>query len=321
MPRVSATAPVRPHRRAAAQLLLGLGVIGVVTAAVLTVLGARLADVRAPLARATELTTASVSDVRPGGRKVEVTFRDAADRPRSGLLVLADPVDVPAGARVAVRYDPRTDPDDRVLVHADGDATADAVQDVVFGTVVVSVVLVLGVGLTAGRVLVVRRLRRRPRTTLTATRLFVRRGLLLRSWLELSTDRGTRWQPVHWAPEIARLPHDGSIEVHGDPTRSRAVLPVIGGTEVWPSGRLRATAPRGEQRTPRPDPGAEQIGLARQVRLDAVLTFAAPVLGLLWAYADGSGPAGFLLATVLSTAVLFWLSQLLGSDPELPARG
>jgi hypothetical protein len=320
MPGMSA-APVRSHRRAAAQLLLGLVALSVVGAAVLTVLGVQLVDVRAPRAEAIELTTATVSDVRPGGREVEVTFRDDRDRPREGLLVLADPMDIPAGARVAVRYDPRVDVDDRLLVHADGDATADAIQDVVFGIVVVVAVLLLAGGLTAGRAVLVRRLRRRSCTTLTATRLLVRRGLLLRSWLELSTDRGLRWQPVHWSPEIARLPHDGTIEVHGDPTRHRFVLPVVDGAEVWPSGPVRATAPRGEQRTPRPDPGAGQIGLARQVRVDVVLATAAPLLGLLWAYLDGSGVAGFLLATVFSAAVLFWLCQLLGSDPELPAHG
>lgn len=287
----------------------------------LTALGAQLTNVRTPLADATAVTTATVTDVRPDGREVGVTFRDDMDRPRNGFLVLAEPVDVPAGARVAVRYDPRADPDDRLLVHADGDATTDAVRDVVFGMAVVATVLALGVGCTGGRVVVVRRLRKRRPTPVTATRLLVRRGLLLRSWLELDTARGPRWQPVHWSAEIARLASDRTIEVHGDPTRHRFVLPVVDGAEVWPSGRVRATPPRGDQRTPRPDPGAGQIGLARQGRVDVVLTCAAPLLGLLWAYVDGSGAAGFLLATVFSAAVLFWLAQLLGSDPELPARG
>ncbi|SNS29336.1 hypothetical protein SAMN06893096_10392 [Geodermatophilus pulveris] len=313
-------APVRAHRRAAAQLSLGLAVLVTTGVAVLAVLGVQLAAARAPLVAATEPATATVGDVRPGGREVEVAFRDARDRPREGLLVLPDPVAVPAGTRVGVRYDPGADPGDRVLVHADGDAAADAVQDVVFGVVVVAAVLVTGVALTAGRVLAVRRLRRRPETALPATRLLVRRGLLLRSWLELDTARGPRWVPVHWSPEVARLVPGGTVGVRGDPARDRSVLPVVGGAEVWASGRVRAAPPRGDQRTPRPDPGAAPIGLARQVRLDAVLAFAAPALGLLWAYADGSGVAGFLLATAFSAGVLFWLAQLLGSDPEHPAR-
>jgi len=57
------------------------------------------------------------------------------------------------------------------------------------------------------------------------------------------------------------------------------------------------------------------------VRADAVVAVAAPLLGLLWAYVDGSGVAGFAAATALSAAGLFWLFQLLGSDPESPARG
>jgi hypothetical protein len=41
---------------------------------------------------------------------------------------------------------------------------------------------------------------------------------------------------------------------------------------------------------------------------------------VLWAYLDGSGPAGFAGATVLAAGVLFWLTQLLGSDPLPPSR-
>jgi hypothetical protein len=56
------------------------------------------------------------------------------------------------------------------------------------------------------------------------------------------------------------------------------------------------------------------------VRSDLVVVFAAPLLGLLWAYLDGSGLAGFAGATVLAAGVLFWLTQLLGSDPLPPPR-
>jgi hypothetical protein len=54
--------------------------------------------------------------------------------------------------------------------------------------------------------------------------------------------------------------------------------------------------------------------------VDAVPLVAAPVLGLLWAYVDGSGFGGFLVATGVVAAVLFWLPQLLGSDPAPPER-
>jgi hypothetical protein len=44
------------------------------------------------------------------------------------------------------------------------------------------------------------------------------------------------------------------------------------------------------------------------------------VLGLLWAYVSGGGTGSFLVATALAAAVLFWLPQLLGSDPGSPQR-
>jgi hypothetical protein len=106
------------------------------------------------------------------------------------------------------------------------------------------------------------------------------------------------------------------VEVHGDPARDRLVLPVVDGADVWPSGRLRARQPRGDLRQAAVDPAAADVGLGRQARADGAFPFLAPVLGVLWAYVDESGPAGFLVATALSAAVLFWLPQLLGSDPR-----
>jgi hypothetical protein len=99
------------------------------------------------------------------------------------------------------------------------------------------------------------------------------------------------------------------------------VLPVVDGAEVWPSGRLRARPPRGERHVVVPEDAPDRPpSWARQVRSDLVVVFAAPLLGLLWAYLDGSGPAGFGSATVLAAGVLFWLTQLLGSDPLPPPR-
>ncbi len=54
--------------------------------------------------------------------------------------------------------------------------------------------------------------------------------------------------------------------------------------------------------------------MPRQARADAVLLLA-PLLGLLSAYIDESGPAGFVFSTVLAGGLLFWLPATYGSDP------
>jgi hypothetical protein len=110
------------------------------------------------------------------------------------------------------------------------------------------------------------------------------------------------------------------VEVRGDPAVDRLVLPVLDGAEVWPSGRLRRQVPSGEVRQAPVDPKAAEVGLRRQARADGVLPFLSPVFGLLWAYVDGSGVGGFGVVTALSAAVLFWVPQLLGSDPRATGR-
>jgi hypothetical protein len=306
-------------------LWLGLVPLLVVGTVVLTVLAVRLPAERAPLTEATAVAVARVVEAGrpPGGRGVVVAFPDSG-RTRTGLLVLADPVAVQPGAEVTVRYDPDDDPDatggPSTIVYADGDAASRAVGTLTSGMAIVAGVLAPAAAWTGLVVLTRRRLRRRSPGMAAATRLVVRRGLLVRSWLELETSRGLSWVPVFWTAELAGLAAGTRIELRGDPSRDRLVLPVVGGAEVWPSGRVRARAPRGEQRAPRGGSPAAGIGMARQVRVDAVVALAAPLLGLLWAYVDGSGVAGFAAATALSAVVLFWLFQLLGSDPEAPAR-
>lgn len=283
--------------------MLAVGVV------LLVVLVVRLGAAQEPLARATATATATVQSVQD--RQVEVTWEDAGGRTREGALQLREAVDVPAGTEVPVQYDPAAPS----AVYADGDSAHTAVRDVLFGLVVVAVAVV-GVAVAVLRRLVGRpRLVRLPPTTATATHVVVRQGLLVRSWLELTTGRGVRWVPVHWAPELDRMRPDAPVQVHGDPATSGRVLPVVDGQQVWPSGRVRRSAPRGDVRQAPVDPGAGDQPLGRQLRGDAVAVVLAPVLGLLWAYVDGSGPAGFVLASVLLAAVLFWLPQQLGSSP------
>ncbi|SDX86646.1 hypothetical protein SAMN05661080_01493 [Modestobacter sp. DSM 44400] len=311
----------RRHRRAAGQLLMGLVPVLVVGVAALVLLLLRLPDAQAPLAAATSTAPSTVTATggSPDGRALTVTFRDADDDVRTGRLLLNRRLDVPPGTHVTVRYDPDAAGADPVPVYIDGDAAHSRVSDLVFGLVAVAVVLVVVTALTAARLLTRPRLRRRVPTRVAATHVVSRQGLLVRSWLEMGTPAGLRWVPVHWAPELDRLTPDSLLEVRGDPARDRLVLPVVDGSEVWPSGRMRTRVPRGDVRQAAVDPDALDPGLGRQARADGVVPFLAPVLGLLWAYVDGSGAGGFLLATALSAAVLFWLPQLLGSDPR-PTR-
>ncbi|MPQ99449.1 hypothetical protein GB931_16295 [Modestobacter sp. I12A-02628] len=319
---MTSTPPPRPHRRAVGQLLLGLVPLVVVGLVLTVVLVLRLGDAQAPLSAATRTATATVtaSGTAPDGRGVDVTFTDADGRERPGRLVLDRPQAVPTGNQVTVAYAPGPPPSGPQTVYADGDAAHGAVGDVVFGLVLVPLVTAAAAAVTGLRVLGRRRLRRAPATRVPATHFTVRRGLLVRSWLELDTPRGLRWLPVHWAPELAALPPDTRVEVRGDPGAGRVVLPVVAGAELWPSGRLRPAPPRGELNAPPPRTDAARFaGLARQARGDAVVPVLAPVLGLLWAYVDDSGVAGFVVASALAAALLFWVQQFLGSSPALPA--
>jgi hypothetical protein len=311
----SPTTP-RPHRRAGRQLLLGAVPVAVVGIVLLVALGVRLAELRAPLAEATATATATVTAAGTGsdGRDLAVTFPGGDGAVRAGRVELERALDVPVGARLPIRYDP--DAPEGSLVHTAGDAASAAVSDVLFGLVVVGGVLLVATGLTLARLGGRPRLRSRPVLRLAATHVVVRQGLLVRSWLELDSSAGLRWVPVHWAAELDHLRPGARIEVHGNPARDRLVLPVVDGAEVWPSGRVRSREPRGTLQQPPVDPSATDVGLRRQVRADGVFPFLAPVLGILWAYIDSSGLPGFLVATVLSAAVLFWLPQLLGSDPR-----
>jgi hypothetical protein len=314
-------AALRPHRRAVAQLLLGYLTLLAAGIVLVAVLALRLSAEREPLAAAGATATATVvaSGEAPDGRGVSVTFPDGRGAQRTGVVVLRDPVDVAAGQRVTVQYDPSSPADD-TAVYADGDAAHRAVEDALFGLVATAVVLVVASVVTGLRVLPLRRLRRAPASAATGSRVVVRQGLVVRSWLELATGRGVRWMPVHWSPELAALEPDSPVEVRGD-VGGRWVLPVVDGAEVWPSGRLRTRPPRGERRVVVPaDAPQRPPSWARQVRSDLVVVFAAPLLGLLWAYLDGSGTAGFGFATVLAAVLLFWVTQLLGSDPSPPSR-
>lgn len=310
-PRTDTHAP-----RARAQLILGVLPVTVVALVLLAVLGASLPSARAPLSAATETATAEVlrNGTAPDGRGVEVSFTDAEGDEQTGIIVLARPEDIPEGAEIGVQYDP-VDPQG---VYAEGDAAHLTVRNLLFGMFWIGLVLVICAGITAFRLVTRPRLRRREATVASARRVRVRRGLSDRSWLVLDHAGAESWVPVYWDSALSSLQRDTPITVHGNPRRDRLVMSLIDGTPIWPSGGRRANAPKGEASQPPPQDPAPRRSLLRQVRGDAAGLLFAPLFGLLWAYTDESGVTGFLAATALSAAVLFWLPSIYGSDPTGP---
>ena len=292
--------------------LLPLLVAGVVLVVVLAV---RFAGTAAPVREATGRADATVlrSGLGPDGRDVELRWTDDRGAPRVSTVRAARAGTVPAGRTVQLRYSP-ADPSGRVFVA--GDETSVRLRDLAYG-LLLTVLVVVGV-LVATGVHVARRLaaERRPGTTMPVTYARSRRGIVRRSWLVVTEQGRDWWVPVHWDPLLPGLPLGTPATVHGRPSRDRVVVVDAGGTKVWQAGRRRATAPSGavtadlaDLDTPAP------VGLVRQVRTDAVLLSAAPLIGLMWAYLDESGAASWAAATALAAGVLFWLPTVTGSDP------
>lgn len=302
--------------RARAQLILGIVPVTVIAVGLLWVLAASLPAARAPLSEATQTATAEVlrNGSDPDGRGVEVSYTDQDGDDQTGVIVLARPEDIPEGAEIGVQYDP-AHPE---TVYADGDAAHLTVRNLLFGMFWVGLVLVVCASITAFRLFSRPRLRRRQATTASARRVRVRRGLSDRSWLVLDHGGAVSWIPVYWDEAVSSLRRDTPITLHGNSRRDRLVLPVIDGHPIWPSGGRRASAPKGAATQPPPQDPPPRRGLLRQVRGDAAGLLFAPLLGLLWAYTDESGVSGFLAATALSAAVLFWLPSIFGSDPTGP---
>jgi hypothetical protein len=217
------------------------------------------------------------------------------------------------GDRIEVRYVPGH-PD---RAYAAGDTTfarADALTGGVLYTAVIMIVVLL-----VSVVRIVRRTSaaRQPAVTVKLSRVRTRFGLIQRSWLVGTQGGLERWVPVYWEPELAGLLADTPCTVHGN----LAVIE-IGDARIWPSGRVRTVQPRGRQLS---NPGTygrgaavpelPSIPLSRQARRDAAFLAIAPLLGLLWAYVNGTGLIAFALATVLLAGLLFWAPSVYGSDP------
>jgi hypothetical protein len=83
----------------------------------------------------------------------------------------------------------------------------------------------------------------------------------------------------------------------------------------WIEGSLKDSKTAVKQREREGGPDIETVSMPKQLAGDISFVLLAPILGLLWAYVDRSGMAGFVVATVLVASVLFWLPGVFGSDP------
>jgi len=298
--------------RAVKQMLLGLIPLVVVSVVLIVVMSLRLAGASAPLRAATSNATAVVTSTGLGGdgRQVAVEYADESGSTQSGRLTLDSAQEIPLGQQIVVAYDP----DRPAVVYAPGDALTSAVDDLQGGVVIVALTLIGSLAVTG-----VRLVRRRPLATADRRQVQVhrrryRRGLSDRTWFVVDTERGPVWVPVYWDAAVERVGEQPvTVAAYGSPLADSLIAFDVYGATVWPSGRRRLDAPKGVERDLEPPTG--EVSMPRQARADAVLLLLAPLLGLLWAYIDESGAAGFAFATAMAVGLLFWLPAIYGSDP------
>ncbi|CAN5805099.1 hypothetical protein BH18ACT7_BH18ACT7_21040 [soil metagenome] len=300
-------------RRAVRQILLGLIPLVVIAVVSLILLALRLGEARAPLRTATETATAEVVSTGLGadGRQVGVEYTDVDGELQTARLTLDRAADIPLGAQLdEVAYDPERPG----VVYVQGDAVTSTVADLFNGLLIVALVLLVTVVVTILRLGGRRRLAAREPRQLRAHREKYRRGIADRSWLVVQSGESRSWVPVYWDPALEEIGESPTlVTVYGDPEGDKLLGFEVAGEPIWPSGRRRSAPPKGRERDLEATTGG--VSLLRQTRTDLVGVFAAPLIGILWAYIDGSGPAGFVFATAVAAGVLFWLPSAYGSDP------
>ncbi|GAA3531308.1 hypothetical protein GCM10022222_12950 [Amycolatopsis ultiminotia] len=272
---------------------------------------------RATLDGLSTQTTATVTGSGDGSATVRFAV---PGRPEAGAIVQLDSTPPANGSRVPVRYDPANParaaiPGAVPLVSADRAST--------YATV--TVVAALAVLAVDGFLLLtrfVRPARARVRPAVPVRRVKLQRGLLTRSWLE-TESASPRWIPVYFSPRLIGLPTPAEVEVLGDLRQDRHVAVRVDGEVLYPAGAVRSAEPRGrrldnpaEPDEERSEAAARPVPLRRQFRADLPVLAVAPVVGVFWAFVDGSGFGGWLAVTVLLAMFGFWWAALRGSDPS-----
>lgn len=306
--------PRPPTPRAAKQLLAGLIpllVIGLALCATLTVLAL---DLRAEVRRATETADATVTATGEvdNGTAVDVTWTDERGE-HTATVTYPDVRELPAGALVTIAYEPVSEREVS-RVYAAGDLTLTRLVNLAYGAFLAGLVTLAAAVTTGVRWARRRRLPGRPGQTVRVRRVQVRNKLVVRSWLVIAGTTET-WAPMYWEPVVETIGDRGAdLTVHGDQKRDRLLGFAKDGHEIWPSGRIRTRPPKGIQ-SEGPTGVEGSVSIGRQFRADGAILIAAPLLGLLWAYLDGTGAAGFWLSTVLFAGVLTCIPSVYGSDP------
>jgi hypothetical protein len=212
------------------------------------------------------------------------------------------------GKQTQVAFDPK-DPSHAVVPGADLLLQTDRALGGVTFSIAVAVLVVLA-GLV--RVLLAVRCSRASAATVSVRRIRLQSGLMVRSWLEIDGPV-ERWLPVYYDPVLVTLPSPVDVELRG------GRVAVVDGVTLYPSGRPVVKHPRGRRvdNPVRPDPETRAPrGLLAQLRVDAVFLVPAPIVGLFWAYVDGSGFVGWITATVVAAALGLWWCAFRGSDPS-----
>lgn len=212
------------------------------------------------------------------------------------------------GKQAQVAFDP-AHPDRAVIPGADLLLETDRALGGVTFSITVALLVVLA-GLV--RVFLAVRSSRASPVTVSVRRIRLQSGLMVRSWLEIDGP-AERWLPVYYDPMLVTLPSPVDVELRG----GRVAL--VDGVTIYPSGRPVHKHPRGRRidNPAQPDPETRAPrGLLAQLRVDAVFVLPAPVVGLFWAYLDGSGFTGWITATVIAAALGLWWGAFRGSDPS-----
>ncbi|MFC0548367.1 hypothetical protein [Kutzneria chonburiensis] len=298
----------RAVRHGLAATVLVLAVCAIVAA----FSAATLTSARASLAPLTARATGHVTFVDQDADTVTVSWDQ-------GSAVVPLDVTPPAvGTKVPVGYDPAA-PSHAVIPGATTLIAADRSSgELLFISIAAALMLLVTLVRFFSRL----NLTRRPQVQVPVRRVRIQSGLMARSWLE-TEDIPRRWIPVYFDPVLVTLPTPTTIALHGDPRRHRLVAASVNDVVLYPSGRVAKDDPRG-RRVDNPSEIDASVraravttrGLLRQLRTDIVLIVPAPIVGLVWAFLDGSGIWSWLGASVITAALALWLAALRGSDPS-----